>query len=534
MKNFFKLKIIKRVSSFILLVSLVSVLLYSNYNIAFCAEVGAIESVAVTVGTLYSAVQSGQTVPVVSDFFKKAVVFSSEIRNNYFMPPDSVDTFYDQYMISLGEKIQSGDLIEAQIGNVKYIGGHPVSFDCPTLGCYAFFCNQAIADRIDAYVGQKNISVVASIVDGYWDQEFYRVRRPDFNIMVSDIDNWRCCFDITGSDAVSIQAFWDTFGLSLQDPDMEFYQTGVWAHCFTSNWYYDLAIGTQYAVQGNEYLVLKCPDYQASTAPAYPFGVSLFYYDPSWGDFKYRQLTQFYSFYGRENVSAQAVNNLQSLTISKSRLDEIMYYDSGFCINMDDLFPESALDIIEGANTGVLNPADEWWNTKDWEDVVDLIGDAVAEAVDAGVTDVPLDIPDVVTADDLPVTDWADDDFVDTTGVIAVDDDTPFPDVPVDPSPEDPEDPQRPELILPVLGSLFPFCIPVDIYNTFRVLNTTVAEPIWDIPLNVSIQGRVLTNTTLHIDLTSNGLDALFTSLRVVQILVFIVGLGMFTKRFIF
>lgn len=575
MRNFIrkskKLSIFKRFLSFIFALIIISSFVLCQFYAVYAAEVEVIETVAVTVGSLYSAVQSGEAVPVVSEFFKKAVVFSSEVRNNYFMPPSTVDTFYDKYMISLDERIQAGDLLESDIGNIKYIGGQPVSFDCPTLGCYAFFCNQAIADRIDAYVGQKNISVVASIVDGYWDEESYRVRRPNFNLMLSNPDNWQCCFDITGSDAVSIQAFWDTFGKSLQDPSLEFYQTGVWAHCFTSNWSYDLAVSSQYAVQGNEYLVLKCPDYQAATVPAYPFGVALFYYDPSWGDFAYKRLTQFYTFYGRENVSAQAVNNLQSLTISKSRLDEIMYYNGGDCIAMSDLFPESALDIIEGANTGVLNPADEWWNTRDWEDVVDAIGDAVAESVGAGATDIPLDIPDVITADDLPVTDFADDDFVDTTGIIAVDDETDMPDIPsVNPDPDDPSDerPDLPQLKIPVLLTLFPFCIPFDIkrsiewfgnsgnnsssnnnsvseqYNTgvynnmstyeVEEINGNGMEPVFAIPLNIGVSGRPVLQSTVVLDLTEYGIPVLVQYLKTVQIIAWIIVLCWGTYKVIY
>lgn len=511
----------------------------SQYNIAFAAEAGAIETVAVTVGSLYSAIKSGEAAYVLTDFFEKAVVFASEVRTSRFVPSDTVSEFYNSYMVSLDEKIEAGDLLEADIGEVLYIGGKPVAFTCPTLGCYAFFCNKEIAERIDNYSAQKTIGNVRALVEEYWEDDFYRIRRPNFDILVADPDNWRCCFDISGTDGIAIESFWDVFGVSLSQPDDDFFHTGKYCEIDYKTYWWPLSVNTSTLTSYNDFFCINVLDSEKGVTYNTLYGHENSQVSPS----IYHPMSSTQSYNSRIN-GFRNVNNLRSVTLSLTRWREVEFpilNNSPYFfpdIDLSVLFPQFG-DVIEGANVGVLNPVDEWWKARDFEDAVDLLSDAAAEAVAEGATDVPMDIPDVITEDDLPITDWADaEDFVDTTGVIAVDDETDFPDVPVNPGPspdpEGPEDPDIPELHVPLLLTLFPFCIPFDIKAAIEWFGEDNSDPIFSIPIVVNMSGRQIVNSSLVINLTEYGIDVLCGYLKTIQIIVYVIVLGYATAKVIY
>ncbi len=591
MRNFIRkskyFSIFKRSLSFIFALIILSSFVSCQFFVASvnAAEIGAVESVAVTVGSLYSAVKSGEASTVVMDFFKRAVVFASEIRTNYFMPADTIDSFYDNYMLSLDSKIDSGNLVEADIGNIRYVGGVPVSFDCPTLGCYCFFCNQAIADRIDAYTGQKNISVVASIVDGYWDQEFYRIRRPNFVSMVSNPDNWRCSFDsasigVEGSQNVDViySSFFDTFGEVLSEPSDVFFDTGQFAVYKVKNRDpVPVSMAVNDITRYNDFIVIGASSVYIPVNRAVQV-YAFFGHLVSEADTNIYNRINSYYFYDDQFEYFTPTDGIRSSMISNEKARSLGWFNQAGVevsntLDMSLIFPNYG-DLIAGGQIGVLDPTRGWWRARDFEDAVDLVGDAVAEAVQAGTTDVPLDIPDIVDVEDLPITDWADTaDFVDTTGVVAVDDETDMPDIPdVNPTP-DPDtpsgdDPDIPQLKIPVLLTLFPFCIPFDIkrsiewfgnsgqnsssnnnsvseqYNTgvynnmssseAEEINGNGMEPVFAIPLNIGVSGRPVLQSTVVLDLTEYGIPVLASYLKTVQIIAWIIVLGVATYRFIY
>lgn len=575
MRKFFvkiiKSSMVKRSFALFYAFIITSFFVISQYNIAFAAEAGAIETVAVTVGSLYSAIKSGEAAYVLTDFFEKAVVFASEVRTERFVPSDTLSEFYNSYMLSLDEKIDSGDLVEADVGEVLYVGGKPVAFSCPTLGCYAFFCNKEIAERIDNYSAEKTIGNVRALVEEYWDDEFFRIRRPNFDVLVADPENWRCCFDVTsigvdGSANVDVifQSFFETFGISFSDPDDSFYETGIAGYFHSSGRVFNLAVRVSDIQYYDDFIVLG----NYST-----LGGSNIYVGNLYGHSIAESNVSLYNritgLYGGADAYAVGANGIRNITISREKAESLGFHDNSAVSPLDFslIFPNFA-DIIEGVNTGVLNPTDEWWKARDFEDAVDLLSDAAAEAVAEGATDVPMDIPDVITEDDLPITDWADaEDFVDTTGVIAVDDETDFPDVPVNPGPSpDPDNPDRPdlpELHIPVLLTLFPFCIPFDIkrgiewfgnsnnsnqsynqnYSTGTYQNFSEDEieeingsgdPIFAIPLNIGVSGRPIVQTTLLLDLTEYNIPIIATWLKTIQVIAFVISLGIATYRFIY
>ena len=77
------------------------------------------------------------------------------------------------------------------------------------------------------------------------------------------------------------------------------------------------------------------------------------------------------------------------------------------------------------------------------------------------------------------------------------------------------------------LVSIFPFCIPFDIYNFFSVLTAEREAPVFDFPLNFGKLG----SHNVHVDLS--GWDTVAQILRTIELLAFCVALAWGTSKLI-
>ena len=89
------------------------------------------------------------------------------------------------------------------------------------------------------------------------------------------------------------------------------------------------------------------------------------------------------------------------------------------------------------------------------------------------------------------------------------------------------------DINFPDLKGLFPFCIPFDLYNGLQSFAIDEESPIWTIPIHIEIQGNVIVDTQIVIDLTQWDLGIFWVVLRSVILVVFIILLAVFTIRIV-
>lgn len=103
-----------------------------------------------------------------------------------------------------------------------------------------------------------------------------------------------------------------------------------------------------------------------------------------------------------------------------------------------------------------------------------------------------------------------------------------------DPNPEEPEPDSWKKIQLKDMTMLFPFCIPFDVAHGIGLINDKPKDPVFEIPIHLEYGGSVLIDYTLVIDLTSYEFTRIWTVIRSVETLIFIIGLGYGTKKFIY
>lgn len=522
---------------------------------------------------LWTVIEGGSD-EVVEQIVKPPFLFSSEIDSMFALNAVAKEHYWNETKATINQKIADGTLSSSDIGTVLYyeIDGQrvPVGIKHSILyGDSMFFLTDDLAYKIQSEQLQSEQAILDAVED-YWTRVIVSDIEP-FQNAVASLNNWVTSVHASTSSVVQKivnETLWNAFGISQSTPLASFYETGEYGTARFQGRNYVQSIPVNSISNYTDFIVIK---YECSY-PAYLVQYIRFYahsvndVDPH----IYRSIA---GTWGRASDYGGfiATEGIKEITLSQARAESLGLTFSGAApIDITDLFPNwdlivSLPDVAPSIQPGIR------YNVGAIEGAVDDIAELAQSAIDANsdsqgnpeynpgdypVID-PDELPDVLPAAyPLPLPVEFPQDFPDPDPWIDSES-NPFPD-PVpdsggdgpggdgpggddsggdDPGGDDPggdEPPLPPELILPVLGGLFPFCIPQDVYNTIRVFNSTADEPIWDIPLNLSVGSRQLTNTNLHIDLTQNGLDTFFSVLRAVQIIVFIIGLAVFTKQFIF
>ena len=89
------------------------------------------------------------------------------------------------------------------------------------------------------------------------------------------------------------------------------------------------------------------------------------------------------------------------------------------------------------------------------------------------------------------------------------------------------------DIYIPDFTNAFPFCIPFDIINGIRGFTSQEQLPIWTIPVKFSLNGQSIVDTSIVIDLTQWEMGLFWPILRGCLLIIFIIGLCIFTIKLI-
>ena len=89
------------------------------------------------------------------------------------------------------------------------------------------------------------------------------------------------------------------------------------------------------------------------------------------------------------------------------------------------------------------------------------------------------------------------------------------------------------DIYIPDFTNAFPFCIPFDIINGIRGFTSQEQAPIWTIPVKFSLNGQSIVDTSIVIDLTQWEMGLFWPILRGCLLIIFIIGLCIFTIKLI-
>ena len=585
--------IVKRLSAFVLSLIIFVSSVFCQYCTAVvsAAEVGAIVAVDLIVEL---AVTGG----IVAGIMRGAQILQGEIDSGYGFGSAGLDDYANSVNQQLIDGVNDGRISNSQAGTVKKLSGVPVEIVCPVYGVYQFLCTNELCNKIRMENPQTE-EAVKQIVSSYW-SSVNILDQQAFEEIASDPKNWVTNLDQlnTTGHAIVAQSVFESYGEILSEPDQTFFDTGLWATAsIGSNSNYRNSINPGVISSYNDFCIVRYPSIYTANNRAIT-GFALYGHLNTQVDTAlYDRITAFWA-YDDQLHWVNYTSGLRSITIDAEKANELGFGSNAIApitLSLDELFPNWG-DMWGIEATDALNLIDwclgdsRFWNT----DIIDLAVDEIADAVDAkvetgedaGAVDVPLDFPidipiegvgDVAfpgtdTEEDFddppayPRTDeWAD---VDTTDWPTFDPD------PEDPDPEDPDNPsggdapELPQLRIPVLLTLFPFCIPFDIkrsiewfgnagnssslannsvseqYNTgvynnmsaseAEEINGNGMEPVFAIPLNIGVSGRPVLQATVVLDLTEYGIPVLVQYLKTVQMIAWIIVLCWGTYKVIY
>lgn len=549
----FRLKLKYSIKKFLLVLLTTFLLIQSSLYPLVNVYAMADPSPSISPSSLWTVIDGGAS-DLVETLIQNPVLVFMELQNSLALGAVAHEAYWDDVNAEINKKINDGTLSASDVGTVWYkeVNGQQIPYAIVSSTFYG--CNEyLLTDELAQKIIDEQLETDAEIqeaVNEYWESVVISDVQP-FISLANNIDNWVVSFTGTTNSILqdTINFYSGFFNGSTADgatnANIEFPSAKNW--CDTYNSYSYLSSLNVYGYNEDNYYYCICRypnpnvadkisarilridkntfagrfEFSGSNVVNQSDGPSTsnkntYYLNPC-----YRNFDITGSIYGVNqsfNLTADEVYNL--LGLDPDLLPNPDYWFQPLIVLAPDLAPLRT----PGVNYNVGDVAD-------FDDALALEAQNVLDLNPEPITYPVLD-PDVYPDQPVGKT-WEelDPNNYPTPNPNPGGGDDPGGDVPG--GGDEPEE-ERPELRLPVLGSLFPFCIPLDIYNCVRALNTTSREPIWDIPLNITISGHSLVNTSLHIDLTQNGLDGLFSALRVIQVLVFIIGLGLFTKRFIF
>lgn len=137
-------------------------------------------------------------------------------------------------------------------------------------------------------------------------------------------------------------------------------------------------------------------------------------------------------------------------------------------------------------------------------------------------TDAPAPVPTPPTGDDPFADIYPVPELNDVPAIV------PQPDFPEEPELDPEEAEQSLELAMPDLKDIFPFCLPWDIYEVFQKFRANRKAPELDWTFESELFGF---SYTLHVDL--EDYDAVAEILRLLELIAFIVGLAVATRKLI-
>lgn len=93
---------------------------------------------------------------------------------------------------------------------------------------------------------------------------------------------------------------------------------------------------------------------------------------------------------------------------------------------------------------------------------------------------------------------------------------------------------ERPKLKVPLLLTLFPFCIPFDIKNAIQLFSADGSNPVFNVPIHIEYGGHVIVDYTFVLDLTSYGISTAVGYIKAVEVIAYIIVLCFATYKVIY
>ena len=497
-------------------------------------------------GALFTVIEGGADTTqetIINNVVRSPFIFGSEIDSGFALESVAKAHYWDEMNATIRYKIQAGTLTNDDVGYVYYkqVNGEniPVAVvHSSVFGANEYLITEELAQKIIDEQLTDDAEVQQAVLD-YWERVYISDTEP-FIEMASDIKNWTFKWTNEMSETAK-EVFDNIFGQNLQDPASSFFEDGTWITCITPyDQVYRYSVGDSYINPEFDYVVIHCADIGNERE-----GYYLWYYDPDWMTYYYQRITDitpYQDYFQFKNVTP----GFKTITVSFERYNEMM--DPNLWprqIGFTELFPNWDGLARMNPNPVQITAYQGLLNVDDATEAVEALALAAETAPQPNPDGIPTFNPDPEYIPEMeplrnpePIINPGVNKYpsINPGGAI-----TP----PSgggnsgDGGGGDNGDDDRPELRIPDLLGLFPFCIPFDIKNAITLFSdggdwTQPEAPTFDIPFNIDYGGRNIVSYTFHLDLSDYDIWVALGYIRMVEVIAFIIILAIATSRVLF
>lgn len=549
-KKSIKFKILSFIVNLILLCNITFYHIVSVYAMAD-------PSPSISSSSLWTVIDGGAS-DFVETLIQNPILVFMELQNSLALGAVAHEAYWDNVNAEINKKINDGTLSASDVGVVWYkeVDGQQIPYAIVSssfYGCNEYLLTNELAQKIiDEQL--ETDAEIQEAVNEYWESVVISDVQP-FISLANNIDNWVVSFTGTTNSILqdTINFYSGFFNGSTADGatnvNIEFPSAKNW--CDTYNSYSYLSSLNVYGYNEDNYYYCICRYPNPSVADKISARILRIDKNTFAGRFEFsgsnvvnqddgpstsnKNTYYLNPCYRNFDITGSIYGVNKNFNLTSEEVYNLLGLDPDFLPNPDYWFqplivlaPDLAPLRTPGVNYNVGDVAD-------FDDALALEAQNVLDLNPEPITYPVLDPnvypnqPDGHTWDEIIPRDYPVPNPGDTPGGGDGGDEPPGGDDSDDSKPG-----ERPKLKVPMLLTLFPFCIPFDIKKAIQLFSADGSNPVFNVPIHIEYGGHVIVDYTFVLDLTSYGISSAVGYIKAVEVVAYIIVLCWATSKVIF